>query len=76
MDLKQGNMTTAEYAVKFEELSRYAPKMIASNDARTMKFMHGLRLEVVKQVDSGEIGPRSNADVVQRAVRISGWDAM
>ena len=75
MDLKQGNMTTAEYAVKFEELSRYAPKMIASNDARTMKFMHGLRLEVVKQVDSGEIGTRPYADGVQRVVRISEWDA-
>ena len=56
MDLKQENMTTAEYAAKFEELSQFAPKMIASNDARTMKFMHGLRLEVAKQVDSGEMG--------------------
>ena len=75
MDLKHVNMTTVEYAAKFKELSQYAPKMIASNDARKMKFMHGLRLEVAKQVDSGEIGRRSYADAVQRAVRIFGWDA-
>ena len=66
-------MTAAEYTAKFKELSRYAPKMIASDDSRKMKFMHGLRLEVVKQVDGGEIGPRSYVDAVERAVRISGW---
>ena len=50
--------------------------MITFDDARKMKFMHRLRLEVLKQVDSGEIGPRSYADAVQRAIHISGWDAM
>ena len=75
MDLKQGNMTVAEYAAKFKELARYAPKMIAFDDAMKMKFMHGLRLEVIKQVDSGEIGRRLYADAVQRVVLISGWDA-
>ena len=46
--------------------------MIASNDARKMKFMHELWFDVVKQDDSGEMRPRYYAYVVQRAVRISG----
>ena len=41
-------MTTAEYATNFKELSRYTPKMVASDDARKIKFIHILKLDVVK----------------------------
>ena len=65
----------AEYVAKFEELAWYVAKMIAFDDTKKMKFIHGLRLDVVKQVGRREIGPRSYTEAVQRAIRISGWDA-
>ena len=45
-----------------------------TDDARKRKFMLGLRVEVAKQIDSGSHGPRSYADVVQRALRNENWD--
>ena len=47
MDLSQGSMTAVEYATKFKELARYAPKIIAFDDTKKKKFMHGLRLDIV-----------------------------
>ena len=38
-----------------------------------MKYMHGLNVDIVSQVDSGDDGPRSYANAVQRALRIAGW---
>ena len=73
MDLRQGKITVAEYTAKFDELARYAPTLVTTDDARKMKYMHGLSVEIVTQVDSGEIGPRTYADAVQRALRIDGW---
>ena len=68
MDLLQGRMTVAEYTAKFDELARYAPTMVATDDSRKMKYIHGLSVEIVTQVDSGEVGPRTYADAVQRAL--------
>ena len=47
--------------------------MVATDDARKMKYMHALSVEIVTQVDSGEVRPRTYADAVQRALRIDGW---
>ena len=47
MDLRQGRMTVAEYTAKLDELARYAPTMVATDDARKMKYMHGLSVEIV-----------------------------
>ena len=69
MDLRQGRITVAEYTAKFDELARYAPTMAATDDARKMKYMHGLSFKIV----SGKVGPRTYADAVQRALRIDGW---
>ena len=41
-------MSVAEYVGKFDELARFAPAIMPTDDARKMKFMHGLCLEVVK----------------------------
>ena len=67
-------MSVAEYVVKFDELAWFAPTIVSIDDARKMKFMHGLRREVAKQIDSGREGPESYADAVQRALRNDGWD--
>ena len=74
VDLRQGAMSVAEYTAKFDELARFAPTIVPTDDARKMKYMLGLRTEIVKQVDSGREGPDSYADAVQRALRNDGWD--
>ena len=74
LSLRQGRMSVAEYTAKFDELLRFAPTIVPTDDARKMKYMHGLRTEIVKQVDNGKEGPESYADAVQRALRNDGWD--
>ena len=74
MDLRQGNLSVAEYVMKFEELARFAPNVVPTDEARMSKFLHGLRLQIVKQVDSEATGPQSYGDAVQRALRQDGWD--
>ncbi|XP_028086315.1 uncharacterized protein LOC114287238 [Camellia sinensis] len=44
--LKQGNMTVAEYEAKFTELARYAPRMIDTYYKKARKFEGGLDLDV------------------------------
>ncbi|KAK2397792.1 cleavage and polyadenylation specificity factor subunit [Trifolium repens] len=48
MELKQGNMTVAEYAAKFESLCRFAPhyNTLEAEHDKCMKFENGLRPEV------------------------------
>ena len=41
--LKQGNMTVAQYEVKFTELSRFAPHLITTEVDKAMKFQDGLK---------------------------------
>ena len=73
MDLKQGKLSVAEYIAKFDELAKFSPSMVPTDQSRKMKFMHGLNVEIVRQVDSGDVGPRTYANAVQRALRIDGW---
>ena len=51
LELKQGNMTIAEYAAKFEELVRYFPHYQGRDgeNSKCVKFLNDLRLKV-KQV--------------------------
>ena len=58
LSIRQGKISVVEYVAKF------APTIVPTDDARKLKFMHGLRLEVAKQIDSGREGPESYADVV------------
>ena len=74
ISLRQGRISVAEYTAMFDELGRFAPTIVPTNDARKMKYMHGVKTEIVKQVDSSKEGPESYADVVQRAMRNNGWD--
>ena len=53
-----------EYTAKFDELARFIPSMVPTDDARRIKYMHGLSINIVKQVNSGETGPRSYVDVI------------
>ena len=74
LSLRQGRMTVAKYTAKFDELACFAPTIVPTDDARKMKYMHGLRTEIVKQVDSDKKGPESYANAVQKPLRNNGWD--
>ena len=67
-------MKVIEYTAKFDALARFAPSIISTDEARRVKYMHGLRIDIVKQVDSREVGPRSYTDAVQRALRVDRWE--
>ena len=59
---------------KFNELARFAPFIVPTDEARKRKFMLGLKVDVAKQIDSGSHGPETYADAVQRALRNESWD--
>ena len=40
-------MTVAEYTAKLDQLARYTLTMVATYDARKMKYIHGLSVEIV-----------------------------
>ena len=42
MNLRQGNMSVREYALKFTKLSKYASTIIANPRAKMSQFMSGL----------------------------------
>ena len=47
MNLSQGNMTVQEYGLKFNQLCRYSPHMVADSGAQKNKFLYGV-LDFVK----------------------------
>ena len=64
--LKQGNMTMAEYETKFTELARYAPHMVDTNYKKARKFEGGLDLDVFDRV--GVLKLPKYVDVLDRAL--------
>jgi len=50
--LKQGEMSVMEYVAKFNELSRFAPNQVVTEEMRMDHFEQGLRGEV-KQIIAG-----------------------
>ncbi|XP_072953479.1 uncharacterized protein [Typha angustifolia] len=49
--LKQGNMTVAQYEERFNTLSRFCPRVVPDDAARAEQFKMGLRIEIRKQVN-------------------------
>ena len=47
MNLRQGNMIVQEYGLKFNQLCRYAPHMVADSMALMNKFLYVV-LDLVK----------------------------
>ena len=41
INLRQGNMTVKKYSLKFTQLARYAPHMVADSRAKMNKFVSG-----------------------------------
>ena len=57
MDLRQGNMTVAEYTSKINELARFCPAMVPSDDTRKNKYMQGLKISVQSRSTVGSRVP-------------------
>ena len=49
INLKQGNMSVREYALKFTKLSKYAPMLVSDSRARMHKFISIIFDLVVKE---------------------------
>jgi hypothetical protein len=52
INLKQGNKTVAEYAAEFVRLSKYAPCLASSEQAKARKFEEGLRMPIKQRVST------------------------
>ncbi|MCH93645.1 cellular nucleic acid-binding protein, partial [Trifolium medium] len=67
MQLKQGNLSVAEYAARFEELSRFCPHFntIEAEYDKCVKFESGLRLDIKQLIGFSEI--RNFATLVNKS---------
>jgi len=57
LELKQGNMSVADYAAKFEELSRFCPNYndVGAEGSKCVKFEGGLHPEIKQFIGYQEI---------------------
>ncbi|TYK11555.1 ty3-gypsy retrotransposon protein [Cucumis melo var. makuwa] len=69
LNLEQNDMTVEQYDAEFDMLSRFTPKMIASEAARADKFVRGLRLDIQGFVRA--FRPATHADALRLAVDLS-----
>ena len=65
LELKQENMTVAEYEAKFTELSRFVPKFVSTDAKRARRFQQGLKQWIQNRVVVLEI--TNYATLVQKA---------
>ena len=54
-NLRQGMMSVTEYEVKFDQLSRYAIHLIATEQDKCSKFEDGLQLEIKKGISTRDM---------------------
>ena len=66
--LKQGEMSVTEYAARFNELSRFAPNQVVTEELRMDHFEQGFKGEI-KQIIAG-YAYTSFQEMYQRAVKI------
>jgi len=74
LNLKQGSLSVAEYAAKFEELSRFCPYAEGAMVSKCVKFESGLRLEIyqymcvqeIRDFDTGATHSFISASCVER----------
>ncbi|KAL8105920.1 hypothetical protein AgCh_029652 [Apium graveolens] len=66
LELKQGNISVADYESKFEELSRYVPSYVDTDRKKAKKFQQGLKPWIRGKVFIFELD--TYAGVVQKAM--------
>ena len=52
INLRQGNMKVKEYSLKFTQLTRYAPHVVADSRAKMSKFTLGVNDSMVNECRS------------------------
>jgi len=67
--LKQGQMSIMEYAARFNELSRFAPNQVATEEMKMDHFEQGIK-GPIKQMIAGHVFT-SFPEMYQRAVKIA-----
>ncbi|KAA0045990.1 gag protease polyprotein [Cucumis melo var. makuwa] len=69
LNLEQDDMTVKQYDAEFDMLSRFAPKMIATEAAKADKFIRGLMLDIQGLVRA--FRPVTHADALRLSVDLS-----
>ncbi|XP_050943687.1 uncharacterized protein LOC127150314 [Cucumis melo] len=69
LDLEQGDMTVEQYDAEFDMLSCFAPDVVKDEEARTKKFVRGLRLDLQGIVRA--LRPSTHADALRLALDLS-----
>ncbi|KAA0033187.1 ty3-gypsy retrotransposon protein [Cucumis melo var. makuwa] len=69
LNLEQGDMSVEQYDVEFSMLSRFAPDVVKDEEARTEKFVRGLRLDLQGIVQA--LRPTTHADALCLALDLS-----
>ncbi|XP_073120266.1 uncharacterized protein [Henckelia pumila] len=64
-NLKQGNLTIAEYVAKFSTLLKFAPHIAENEEAKADQFINGLNPDVFTLVNVGR--PNTFADALDKA---------
>ena len=67
-------MSVLEYIRKFDELSRYAPHMVATEDLKNDHFMQGLHKNLTKDLKVARVHDASFNDLIDRALVIEQAD--
>ncbi|KAL8102858.1 hypothetical protein AgCh_027400 [Apium graveolens] len=70
LDLRQEDMSVAEYEVKFSELSRFGPEYVNTEAKKAKRFQQGLKPWIRSQVALLEI--KNYATLVQKAMIVEG----
>ena len=68
--LKQRKMTIEECLRKFEELSRYAPHMVATDELKTQHFLNVINPTIYKDLVVADLDGASFSKVVEKALKI------
>ncbi|XP_043714573.1 uncharacterized protein LOC122662935 [Telopea speciosissima] len=74
MYLTQGSQTVMMYERKFEELSRYTPHMVSTEEMKARQFEQGLRVEIQKSISPMQL--KTYAEVVHKSQIMRLWRRM
>ena len=70
LNLRRGNMTMEELLRKFDELSRYAPHMVATNTLKVKHFKMVLDSDTRKDLEIADLDDAPFSKVADKAIRI------